>query len=153
MISFCQYLIYLPSWENGSHSLTISPALLSPQILSLGAEGFISQLRHCSPHIKICTCSLNDSLSLIVLKRASKASDGGNFFLVFKHWWAHRYCRLQWGAEKCGRGTSTSVYKEIEWEAVKRTPWVANVFQLECKRRVILCKPSKHVAINVEHLD
>lgn len=83
MIAFCQYLIYLPSWEYGSQSLTILPTLLSPQILSsFGAEGFINQLRHCYPRIKIGTHSLNDSLSPIVLKRAFKASDRDIFFNV-----------------------------------------------------------------------
>ena len=49
--------------------------------------------------------------------------------------------------------TSLLVCKELGCETVTRTPGVAKTITLEWKRGVSLCKPPKHVSINVEHLD
>ena len=83
MIAACQYLIHLPSGENGLASLTILPAptvFLAP--LSVKAEGFVSQLRHCFPHCQTIDLLFKYSLLLIVLSVASQASARGTFFFV-----------------------------------------------------------------------
>lgn len=82
MIAVCQYLIHLPSGENGLQSLTI---LLAPTVfpapLSVKTEGFGSQLRHCFPHYQIIDLLSKYSLLLIVLSEVSQASARDMFFL------------------------------------------------------------------------
>lgn len=84
MIAVCQYLIHLPSGENGLASLTILPApTVSPAPLSVKAECSVSQLRHCFPHYQTVDLLSKYSLLLIVLGVASQASARDTFFFFF----------------------------------------------------------------------
>ena len=151
MIAFCQYLIHLPGWKIAnipSPSHLLSP----PQLLSWEAESFISQLRHCvSPHKT--TCLLPRWLLLPDgAHRASKVSDRDTVLVWMLM--ASEMLRNQWGAEKWGTGNfPLLIYKQSGWDAVRKMLWIAKILQLQWKRRVILCQPSKHVSITVEHLD